>query len=242
MVGGDAGALVTGVAGAALPEGEEKRVAVEAMFDRIAPGYERMNRLISLGQDRRWRRRAVDALELPAGSRVLDVGCGTGDLCRELERRGYHAVGLDRSAGMLARAHTASPLVRGEAERLPLGAGRLDGIVSGFALRNVVDLTQLFAATAAALRPGGRFVALDAAAPTNVALRLGNAAWFRGAVPLLGRLVARDPAAYRYLPDSLAYLPAPAVLCSRLEAAGFTLVRRATMTGGSVQLLTGTRA
>jgi demethylmenaquinone methyltransferase / 2-methoxy-6-polyprenyl-1,4-benzoquinol methylase len=225
-----------------LPQGDTKRVAVEAMFDRIAPRYDRMNRVISLGQDARWRRRAVAALGLAPGARVLDLACGTGDLCRELSARGHRPVGVDRSAGMLRAAATDAPLVRGDAERLPFRDESLDGVVCGFALRNFVDLDTVFRVCARLLRPGGRFVALDAAVPHRVVLRLGNAVWFRGAVPILGRLLGRDADAYRYLPRSTAYLPDADVLRAQLTAAGFDGVRRSTMTGGSVQLLVGARA
>jgi demethylmenaquinone methyltransferase/2-methoxy-6-polyprenyl-1,4-benzoquinol methylase len=227
---------------AGLPEGAAKRRSVDAMFDRIAPRYDRMNRLISCGQDVRWRRRVVAALELPPGARVLDVGCGTGDLGRELASAGHRPIGLDRSAGMLAAADRDHPLVRADGEALPVADASLDGIVSAFALRNVVDLEAVLRACARALRPGGRLSVLDAAVPEHAALRIGNAIWFRGAVPLLGRLVARDADAYSYLPRSMAYLPGPEVLAAQLGAAGFEGLARHTMTGGSVQLLVGTRA
>ena len=225
----------------ALPEGPPKRRVVEDMFDRIAPGYDRMNRIISMGLDGRWRRRAVAALDLAPGARVLDVGCGTGDLCRELARAGHRAVGVDRSAGMLDAARTDQPLVRADAEQLPFSDASLDGVVSGFVLRNVVELDTLFEACLRVLRAGGRFVALDTSMPTRWTLRLGHALWFRGAVPLLGRLLAHDADAYRYLPRSAAYLPAPPILLDRLRRAGFESVRREAMTGGAVQLIVGTR-
>jgi demethylmenaquinone methyltransferase/2-methoxy-6-polyprenyl-1,4-benzoquinol methylase len=227
--------------GRTLPDGPSKQRAVEAMFDRIAPGYDRMNRIISLGHDARWRRRAVAALDLEPGGRVLDVGCGTGDLCRELTRGGHRAVGIDRSAGMLRAAGTDQPLVRADGEHLPVPDASLDGVISGFVLRNVVDLDALFRACARALRPGGRFVALETAAPRSRALRAGHALWFRQAVPLLGRLLAHDADAYRYLPRSAAYLPPPEALLDQLRQAGFVAVERQTMTGGAVQLLAGTR-
>jgi demethylmenaquinone methyltransferase/2-methoxy-6-polyprenyl-1,4-benzoquinol methylase len=225
-----------------LPQGETKRRAVEGMFDRIAPRYDRMNRVISLGLDRRWRRRTVTSLALPAGSRVLDVACGTGDLCSDLAAADHRAVGIDYSAGMLAAAHTDAPLARGDAEHLPFAAGSFDGITCGFALRNFVDLDAVFAECARVLRPGGRFAALDATVPSNPVMRAGNALWFRGTVPLLGRLLAHDPDAYRYLPKSTAYLPGPAELAGRLRAAGFDEPGHESFTGGSVLLLTGTRA
>lgn len=226
----------------ALPEGEEKHQAVEAMFDRVAPGYERMNRIISLGLDKRWRRRAIQALDVVPGARVLDLACGTGDLCRDLAAAGCPAVGVDFSAGMLAAARVPSPLVRGDAAALPFDDGAFDGVACGFALRNFVDLDEVFCEVARVLRPGGRFVALDAAVPEQLVMRLGNAVWFRGAVPVLGRLLSREPSAYRYLPRSTAYLPDGPELIVTLERAGFAAVTRQTLTGGSVQLLAGARA
>jgi demethylmenaquinone methyltransferase/2-methoxy-6-polyprenyl-1,4-benzoquinol methylase len=225
-----------------LPEGDAKHEAVEAMFNRVAPGYERMNRIISLGLDRRWRRRAIQALELAPGARVLDLACGTGDLCRDLASAGCPAVGVDFSAGMLDAAHVRSPLVRGDAASLPFGEHAFDGVVCGFALRNFVDLDVVFRECARVVRRGGRFVALDAAVPEHLVMRLGNAVWFRGAVPVLGRLLSRDPSAYRYLPRSTAYLPDGPELIASLERAGFATVTRALLTGGSVQLLAGTRS
>ena len=225
-----------------LPEGSEKRRAVEAMFDRVAPRYDRMNRIISLGLDRRWRRRAIRALALPPGAHVLDLACGTGDLCEDLAAAGHRAAGIDLSEGMLAAAGTSAPLVRGDAAALPFRDGAFDGVVCGFALRNFVDLPTVFATCSRVVRPGGRIAAVDAAVPTNPVMRAGNAVWFRGAVPLLGRLMSRDPEAYRYLPRSTAYLPPRAELLEQLRGAGFADAALTTMTGGSVQLLTGTRA
>jgi demethylmenaquinone methyltransferase/2-methoxy-6-polyprenyl-1,4-benzoquinol methylase len=226
----------------ALPEGEAKRVAVEAMFDRVAPGYDRMNRIISLGLDRGWRRRTVAALRLAPSARVLDLACGTGDFSRDLVASGHRPVGADYSAGMLAAAHTGAPLLRADAATLPAADASFDAVVCGFALRNFVELDAVFRECARVLRSGGRIAALDAAVPSNPLLRAGNAVWFRGAVPLLGRVLSRDPDAYRYLPASTAYLPPPTELVAMLGAAGFTGTVRTTMMGGSVQLLTGTRA
>lgn len=224
-----------------LPTGEHKREVVEAMFDRVAPTYDRANRVISLGMDQRWRRRAVRALGLPPGSRVLDVACGTGDLCRDLTAAGYAPIGIDFSAGMLARARTTAPLVRGDALALPVRDGSLDGVTCGFALRNLVDLDAHFAAAARALRPGGRYVALDATVPSNAVARAGNRAWFGGVVPLIGRVLSREAEAYRYLPRSTAYLPSRTGLEARLTRAGFVKVGYEPLLMGSAVVLTGTR-
>src|SRR5437588_2008629 len=124
----------------ALPEGDEKVRAVRSMFDAIAPRYDLVNRIMTFRMDVGWRRRTVTALQLRSGSTVLDLACGTGDLCRELARRGLSPVGVDFSAGMLAAARTTSPLVRADVLRLPVRDAIADGVTCGFALRNLVAL------------------------------------------------------------------------------------------------------
>jgi demethylmenaquinone methyltransferase/2-methoxy-6-polyprenyl-1,4-benzoquinol methylase len=223
-----------------LPAPDEKRAAVEEMFDRIAPRYERVNRLISFGQDARWRRRTLAALAAPHGARVLDLACGTGDLCRALAAVGHPVVGIDLSAGMLATAAGGQPRVRADVLALPVGNGRVDAITCGFALRNFTALAPFLTECARVLRRGGRIALLDAAEPEHALMRWGHHLWFRGVVPRIGALLS-DRDAYRYLPASTAYLPPPAELVAEIEAAGFTDVTRLTMTGGAVQLLTGTR-
>jgi len=226
---------------APLPEGAEKRREVESMFDRIAPRYDLVNRVMTLGLDRRWRRRTIAALGLPTGSGVLDLGCGTGDLCEELRAAGHSPAGLDLSAGMLGAAHTTAPLVRGDALRLPVPDGAVDGIVSGFALRNVVDLAELFAECARALRLGGRVAMLETDEPHNRLLQAGHRLWFRRVVPVLGGRLGRDRDAYRYLPRSSAYLPPTPQLLELVGEAGFDDVRHRRLGGGAVQLVSGTR-
>ena len=256
---------------APLPTGDEKVAAVDAMFDAIAPGYDLTNRVISLGLDVRWRRRTVRSLGLSSGSVVLDLACGTGDLCDELRRQGLTPVGVDRSAGMLAAARgralagaapssriaasTASsgslaPLVRGDGLALPMRDGGLDGLVCGFALRNFAALPPVLAECARVLRPGGRLALLEVDAPSQPLLRVGHQVWFGRVVPFVGGLVAarsgapreRAAAAYRYLPASVAYLPPAAELLALIASAGFTAVERHPLSGGIAQLLTGTRS
>ena len=225
-----------------LPAPEEKAAKVEAMFDRVAPSYERLNRYISGGQDRRWRERMVRDLALPSGSRILDLACGTGDLCRDLERvAGHRPIGIDFSAGMLAHAHTDAPLVRGDALCLPVPDGAADGITCGFALRNFTSLPDFFAECARALRPGGRFAFLDPARPRFAPFRIGNDIWFHRIVPRIGAALG-DAEAYRYLPASTAYLPEPEEMLAMLRRAGFVDLERTTLMLGAVQLITGTRA
>lgn len=226
---------------AMLPEPTAKAATVEAMFDRIAPRYDRMNRLLTFRLDVGWRRHAVTALGLERGATVVDLACGTGDLCNELLRAGLKPVGLDFSAGMLAAATTSAPLVRADVLRLPLPDRTVDGITCGFALRNLAALEPFFAECARALRAGGRVGLLDVGEPRSKVLRLGHTLYFRRVVPFIGGLLS-DRAAYSYLPASTTYLPEPAELVKRITAAGFTDVRHTRLGLGAAQLLTGTRA
>jgi len=225
---------------AELPIGERKARAVEEMFDRIAPRYELVNRVMTLGLDAGWRRRAVRELQLEPGARVIDVGCGTGDLCRVLGRARLRAVGIDMAAGMLAKAHTAAPLVRADALHLPIRDAALAGAVSGFALRNVVDIAACFREAARVIRPGGRAVFLEVSEPPNPVVRRLHALYFRRIVPMVGGLLS-DRRAYAYLPASTAYLPVPAELLRLLTDAGFVRCRRVQLGAGAAQLLIGIR-
>jgi demethylmenaquinone methyltransferase/2-methoxy-6-polyprenyl-1,4-benzoquinol methylase len=236
---------VTGTRGAtALPQGSEKVRAVDRMFDAIAPRYDLLNRLLTFGMDVRWRKLAVRSLGLPPGSTVLDVGCGTGDLCRVLGAGGYQAVGVDRSAGMLAgaRGHRSgdAALVRGDGTSLPVGDRSVGGIVSGFTLRNLVSLQAFLDECGRAVRPGGRIALLEVSTPANPVLRAGHAAYFGRVVPFVGGLLS-DRAAYSYLPKSVAYLPPDDEIVAMVERAGFDGVQRRALSVGIAQLITGTR-
>ncbi len=233
--------------GSPLPQGQDKVAAVRAMFDAIAPRYDLLNRLLTFGMDRRWRRRAVRELRLPSGSRVFDLACGTGDLCRDLEAAGLHAVGFDLSAGMLrtAREHRDSgrlraPMVLGDALCLPVQPQSADGVTCGFALRNVVDLDSLFSELARVVRPGGRISLLEVAEPSHPIMRLGHGVYFGKVIPRIGGLLS-DRAAYEYLPKSLAYLPPAEEMLGLLDQRGFEAVRHSLLSGGIAQLITATR-
>ena len=223
-----------------LPEGEEKVRTVRAMFDRIAPRYDLVNRVMTFGLDVGWRRRAVRSLRLASGSLVFDVGCGTGDLCRELAEQGLRPVGFDLSLGMLAAARTSAPLVQADGLRLPVPDRSADGVTCGFTLRNLVDLDRFLAELGRIVRPGGRVALLEVGQPTNPLLRTGHEVYFGRIVPRIGALLS-DGAAYRYLPRSVAYLPPPTELVARFAAAGFADAARMAITGGIAQLLVGTR-
>lgn len=231
-----------------LPQGEAKVKAVDDMFDAIAPRYDLLNRLLTFGMDVGWRRKTVRSLQLPRGARVLDVACGTGDLCRELEKRGYRAIGIDRSSGMLAARPAGStaggrrvaPLVRGDALRLPFRTNSLDGIVCGFALRNFASLKPFLVECGRVLRPGGRVALLEVSEPDNAVLRWGHSQYFGKVVPLVGGLLS-DRDAYQYLPKSVAYLPPPNRMMAMLSESGFGAAARRPLSTGIAQLLTGTR-
>ncbi len=229
-----------GAGSAPLPQGEEKARAVRGLFDTVSPRYDLVNRVMSFGMDVGWRRRAVRELRLPGGALVADLACGTGDLCRELQRSGYRAVGFDFSLGMLERARTAAPLAQADILRLPMRDGAADGATCGFALRNVVDLSALFAEAARVVRPAGRIAFLEASEPEHPVMRIGHRVYFRRVVPLIGGVLS-DRDAYTYLPRSMAYLPPRGELVGMLRDAGFPDARRIALSGGIAQLLVGTR-
>jgi demethylmenaquinone methyltransferase/2-methoxy-6-polyprenyl-1,4-benzoquinol methylase len=223
-----------------LPEGDAKVQAVQQMFDAIAPRYDLVNRVMTFRLDVRWRRTAVRLLDLPAGSTVIDLAAGTGDLCVDLARAGLQPLSFDLSYGMLAADRSGSPRVQADILRLPLPDGSVDGATCGFALRNLRDLPTFFAELARVVRPGGRIALLDVGIPHNRVVRWGNNIYFGKVVPKIGALLS-DGAAYRYLPKSVAYLPAAGEMVAMLRAAGFPDAAHRQLTGGLTQLLVGTR-
>jgi demethylmenaquinone methyltransferase/2-methoxy-6-polyprenyl-1,4-benzoquinol methylase len=223
-----------------LPEGEEKVAAVRSMFDAIAPRYDLVNRIMTFRMDVGWRRRTVRSLGARRGATVVDLAAGTGDLCRELAHQGCAPIGVDLSFGMLAAARTSAPLVQGDALRLPFPDASVEGTTCGFALRNFASLPPFFAELGRITRSGGRIALLEVAEPPNRLLRAGHRLYFGKVVPLVGGLLS-DPAAYRYLPRSVAYLPAPDDMLRQLGAAGFADVERRLLSVGIAQLITATR-
>jgi demethylmenaquinone methyltransferase/2-methoxy-6-polyprenyl-1,4-benzoquinol methylase len=226
---------------ATLPQGEEKKQAVRQMFDAIAPRYDLVNRIMTFRLDVRWRRRTVRDLGLAAGSTVLDLASGTGDLCIDLRQRGGHRpISIDLSYGMLDADRSGVPRVQADILRLPVPDGSVDGVTCGFALRNLVDLDAFFVELARVVRRGGRIALLDVGIPKNRLIRFGNNIYFGKIVPRIGALLS-DAAAYRYLPKSVAYLPAPTDMVALLQRAGFTDAEHHLLSGGLTQQLLGTR-
>ena len=224
-----------------LPTGQEKVEAVRSMFDAIAPRYDLVNRVMTFRMDVGWRKRTIADLRLPRASTVLDLACGTGDLCRGLADAGLRPVGMDLSFGMLAAARTDVPLCQADALRLPVPDGSVDGVTCGFALRNFVELAPFFAELGRVVRPAGRIALLEVAEPANPVLAWGHGIYFGKVVPRIGGLLS-DASAYRYLPRSVAYLPEPDAMLAMLAEAGFTDVDRRLLSTGIAQLVTATRA
>jgi demethylmenaquinone methyltransferase / 2-methoxy-6-polyprenyl-1,4-benzoquinol methylase len=227
-----------------LPSASEKARYVESMFDRIAGRYDLMNRLMTFGADRGWRRATIEAAGIETGTRVLDLGCGTGDLCWDAKARGAAVVGLDPAARMIELATDRVPdcrFVRAHGEALPFTSDSFDAVVTGFALRNFSDVDAVLAECARVLVPGGRIAILEVDVPRSRLLRTGFDVYFRGVVPLLGRVVS-DGSAYSYLAKSLAYLPDEQSLSASLTRAGFSSVMKRRLLGGAAQLVHARKA
>jgi len=209
---------------------------VRRMFDRIAPVYDAMNRVMTAGLDRRWRRITVEQA-VRRGDRVLDACCGTGDLALAARAQGADVVGLDFSERMLDRARAKSAdvdWVRGDVLALPFGDASFDAVTVGFGVRNVDDLEAGLRELRRVLRPGGRIGILEITQPRG-ALAPFYRLWFDRVVPLLGKVLPGG-AAYTYLPASVRRFPGPEALAALLQAAGFTAVRFKRFAGGIVAL------
>jgi demethylmenaquinone methyltransferase/2-methoxy-6-polyprenyl-1,4-benzoquinol methylase len=209
------------------------------MFDRIAPVYDVMNRVMTAGLDQHWRRETVKSVVRP-GDRVLDGCCGTGDLAvAALGAGAGEVVGLDFSPRMLERARAKQQRVtwiEGDLMAMPFEDGRFDAATVGFGVRNVSDLPAALAELRRVLLPGGRLGILEITTPTGF-LAPFYRLWFDRVVPLLGRAL-KGGAAYTYLPASVRRFPVPAALAELMRTSGFEDVRHRTFAGGIVALHT----
>jgi demethylmenaquinone methyltransferase/2-methoxy-6-polyprenyl-1,4-benzoquinol methylase len=228
-------------------EGTLEEPQVQAMFDRIAGVYDRMNRVMTAGLDASWRRRAADLAGVGPGDRVLDVATGTGDLALELARRvqpGGEVVASDFSENMLARARLKGPgdvrFEWGNALELPYDDASFAAATVGFGARNFADLPRGLREMARVVRPGGRVVVLEITTPTAPPLSTFFSLWFDRLVPLTGRLTG-ERLAYGYLPSSVKRFPGPVALAGLLHDAGLRDVRWILTAGGIIALHVGTR-
>jgi demethylmenaquinone methyltransferase/2-methoxy-6-polyprenyl-1,4-benzoquinol methylase len=218
------------------------------MFTAIAPRYDLMNRLMTLGRDQSWRRLVVQLCELPPGGRLLDVATGTGDIAYEALGRDptIQAVGLDLTRDMLLhgrdkRRGLAFPFLEGDALSLPFPADAFDAACSGFMMRNVLDVAAAFAEQARVVRPGGRVVCLEITRPAAPVFRTFFDFYFFRLVPAIGGWISDRRDAYTYLPHSTLRFPQPAELKRIMEAAGLRQVRYRTLMLGTVALHWGTK-
>ena len=224
---------------------------IRKMFDGIAPSYDRLNHLMSLGVDRRWRRRALREIVDGTPQQVLDVACGTGDSTIAVARTaaaGSLVTGADISEGMMAlvaeKAEKAGVadrirLVVADGEALPFADAYFDRVTCAFGIRNFEHKEVGLKEFHRVLKPGGRAVILELSVPRNRVIRSLYDLYFFHLLPWIGGLVSGNKAAYRYLPASVHAFPAPDVFCGMLRVAGFSRVRHKAFTFGLCRLFVG---
>jgi demethylmenaquinone methyltransferase/2-methoxy-6-polyprenyl-1,4-benzoquinol methylase len=232
----------------ALTELDKRGTTIRDMFAGVAPRYDLLNRLLSGSLDIVWRKKAARALDLPAGSAVVDLCCGTGEQAVELARRGYRVAASDFCVPMLA---LAEPKYRrqqrpprgfaADALSTPFGDSRFDGATVSFGLRNVSDLDLAMRELHRVLRPGGRLALLEFAIPEARILRAGYLFYFRRILPMVGRLLSHRGSAYSYLPSSVLEFPQRQGFLARLRDAGFEDARWRDLSAGIVCLYTARR-
>jgi demethylmenaquinone methyltransferase/2-methoxy-6-polyprenyl-1,4-benzoquinol methylase len=221
---------------------------VAQMFDGVARRYDLTNTILSFAQDRRWRRRTRQCLQLTAGDRVLDLAAGTGVSTVELARGGAHAVACDFSIGMLRagraikRRRQAVPFVAGDATALPFRDETFDDAVISFGLRNVADVPAALREMARVVRPGGRLVICEFSSPTWRPFRLLYLNYLMRALPWVARRVSSNADAYVYLAESIRAWPSQDALAATVADAGWENVRHRNLTGGVVALHMAERA
>ena len=215
------------------------------MFDRIAPRYDLLNRVLSFGRDASWRRRTVAVAGLGAGERALDVGAGTGDLALALAKAGPsgRVIALDLAPEMLRRARTRADaslgFVVGSAEALPFPDALFSCVVAGFAVRNFGDLPRALGDMRRVLRPGGRAVVLELSLPPSRRIRALHLFYLRRVAPAIAMVLGSSAEAYRYLPASIEAFLDPERLAGAFREAGFQRVRYERLTFGVATIHVG---
>jgi demethylmenaquinone methyltransferase/2-methoxy-6-polyprenyl-1,4-benzoquinol methylase len=226
---------------------DKKPADVAGMFDGVARRYDVTNTVLSGAQDRRWRKRTRQVLQLQPGQRVLDVAAGTGVSTVELRRDGCIAVACDFSLGMLRagrarRSRRNVPFVAGDALQLPFADGAFDAVTISFGLRNVADVPRALREFARVVRPGGRLVVCEFSRPVFAPFRAVYLNYLMRALPWIARKVSSNPDAYVYLAESIRAWPGQAELARTIAAAGWRDVRYRNLTGGIVALHVAERA
>ncbi|MFO7663351.1 MAG: ubiquinone/menaquinone biosynthesis methyltransferase [Chloroflexota bacterium] len=208
-------------------EGQDRADYVQDMFARIAGRYDRMNRLMTFGQDVRWREYVIRQANLPVGGRLLDIATGTGDIADEgLEQvPGLQAVGGDftiemMQAGKRLPERETIQWVGADTLALPFPDSTFDAVASGFLMRNVIDVAGAFREQARVTRPGGRIVVLESSPPKDNLLKPFIKVHLNTVIPTLGRIVTGEADAYRYLPDSTQGFQGPDELAATMRASG----------------------
>lgn len=226
------------------PGSDKDAALVQGMFDRVAPRYDVANAILSFGSDQHWRRVATRALAPTAGERVLDVATGTGLLAREIQQTGAQAVALDFSWNMIAAGvrgeaaagHAPLGWLNGDGTALPFGDATFDAVTISFGLRNIPDARAGLAEFARVVKPGGRLVVMEFSTPTNSLFRRLYTDYLVAALPRIAEVVTSDPAAYRYLAESIVAWPDQAGLAAWISQAGWQQPRWQNLSGGIVAL------
>ena len=228
-----------------------KKEKIRDMFDGIAPSYDRLNHLMSMGVDRRWRKRALREIVDGTPQQVLDVACGTGDSTIAIARAvgsGSQVTGVDISEGMMALVmrkaahegvHDRIRLQVADAENLPFSEDRFHRVTCAFGIRNFEHKERGLSEFYRVLRPGGKAVILELSVPSNRTVRTLYDLYFMHILPWVGGLVSGDKAAYRYLPASVHAFPAPEVFMDMMRAAGFAAVRHSSFSFGLCRMFVG---
>jgi demethylmenaquinone methyltransferase/2-methoxy-6-polyprenyl-1,4-benzoquinol methylase len=223
------------------------------MFDAIAGRYDLLNSVLSVGLDKRWRVRAIRALDLSGREIVLDLCTGTADLALASMTPAHHAqrvIGIDFAGAMLQVANekiqraglaASIALARGDATFLPLGDSSVDAVTIGFGIRNVEQPEAACREIARVLRRNGKLVILEFSLPRTAVVRSFYLWYFRHVLPLIGRTVSGHPSAYTYLPQSVEAFPSPDEFAQQLRAAGFSTVEAVPLTFGVVYMFVATR-
>ncbi len=234
------------------PDSRDKTEQVREMFDAIAPAYDFMNRAMTFGIDRWWRRKAVGLLSLCEHDDILDIATGTGDLAIRLARKldPVSVVGVDLSEEMVeigrkkVRAEGLDDVVTlglGDCMLLPFTDGSFDAVTCAYGVRNFADIEAGYREMHRVLRPGGTVVILELSTPGSPVVRPFYDLYTRHIIPAVGRIVSKDVRAYSYLPESIAAVPQGDAMCALLTSAGFTSPRAIPLTFGTCTIYTATK-